>query len=161
MQRTGDLASTIEGYLLIPHELLHVAAYRLIGKPCRYVWGRTWVRGLVPLSRRERLFVLLFPLVATLATSLGLYAVSFAALLYVIMPQLSAPVRSYWQDVPLWHFGLMMLALLCMAYGGSTATLDLVATRRLLFRARPRENADQPQADASRHSQAKKFRYMQ
>jgi hypothetical protein len=29
----------IEGYLLIPHELLHIVGYRLVGKRCLYHWG--------------------------------------------------------------------------------------------------------------------------
>ncbi len=37
------------GYFLIPHELLHIVGYRLVGKQCRYEWGEkppTKVRGL-------------------------------------------------------------------------------------------------------------------
>src|SRR5688572_31805254 len=55
------------GYYAIPHELLQVLAYRLIGKPYHYEWGSQYVRALAPEAetRREKLFVLLFPLIVS------------------------------------------------------------------------------------------------
>lgn len=53
--------SRLEGYFLIPHELLHVVGYRLVGKSCRYHWGSHFVTPLDPLNRRERLVGMLFP----------------------------------------------------------------------------------------------------
>src|SRR5688500_19355505 len=55
--------SRLGGYYLIPHELLHVLAYRLIGKRCHYEWGAYYVQSLQPKNRKESLFVLLFPFV--------------------------------------------------------------------------------------------------
>jgi hypothetical protein len=52
----------IGGYYLIPHELLHVLAYRLIGKPYDYQWGNYQVSSPAKMTRGERLFVLLLPL---------------------------------------------------------------------------------------------------
>jgi hypothetical protein len=49
------------GYYLIPHELLHVLAYRLIRKPYRYEWGWPYVIPIAAMTRRERLFTALFP----------------------------------------------------------------------------------------------------
>jgi len=57
------MITKIEGYLLIPHELLHVLGYRLVGKRCVYRWGDHRVKALGSLSRDEQLFGLLFPLV--------------------------------------------------------------------------------------------------
>ena len=53
--------SRLEGYLLVPHELLHVLGYRLVGKRCHYRWGDRYVVAPGPMARRERLVGLLFP----------------------------------------------------------------------------------------------------
>jgi len=55
------MASRLEGYFLIPHELLHVAGYRLVGRKCRYHLGNPFVTPLEPMTRREQLVGLLFP----------------------------------------------------------------------------------------------------
>lgn len=62
----------IEGYLLIPHELLHVIGYRLVGKRCNYRWGDNQVRPLDPMTRNERLVGLLCPFVVCTVTWLVL-----------------------------------------------------------------------------------------
>ena len=51
----------LEGYIGIPHELLHVAGYRLVGKRCYYRWGEPFVTPVTPLTRREQVVGLLFP----------------------------------------------------------------------------------------------------
>lgn len=51
----------LEGYLLIPHELLHVFGYWLVGKRCRYRWGQSYVTPLEPLARWQDLVGTLFP----------------------------------------------------------------------------------------------------
>ena len=61
------MITRIEGYLLIPHELLHVLGYRLVGKRCVYRWGEHQVKPVGPLSRDERLVGLLFPFTACIA----------------------------------------------------------------------------------------------
>jgi hypothetical protein len=33
----------LNGYIAVPHELLHVAGYWLVGKPCQYRWGDAYV----------------------------------------------------------------------------------------------------------------------
>lgn len=55
------MISRIEGLLLIPHELLHLAGYRLVGKQCEYQWGDHYVTPIGSMTRRERLVGLLFP----------------------------------------------------------------------------------------------------
>ena len=50
-------------YLLIPHELLHLAAYRIMDKQCVYEWGKPYIKLMEPVTRRERLIGLLSPFV--------------------------------------------------------------------------------------------------
>lgn len=70
------MITRIEGYLLIPHELLHVIGYWLVGKRCAYRWGDHQVRPAGPLTRSERLVGLLFPVVACVAAWLILLPLS-------------------------------------------------------------------------------------
>jgi len=49
------------GYLAIPHELLHVAGYRLAGQRCRYQWGELYVVPVGPMKLGARLMGILFP----------------------------------------------------------------------------------------------------
>jgi hypothetical protein len=72
----------IEGYLLIPHELLHVAGYKLVGKRCLYRWGNRYVTTLDPMTRDEELVGLLFPFIVCLATWLLLLPLPLAAFFY-------------------------------------------------------------------------------
>jgi hypothetical protein len=53
----------LEGFLAIPHELLHVVGYRLVGKKCSYRLGKLYVLPSGAMTRRERLIGLLFPFV--------------------------------------------------------------------------------------------------
>lgn len=53
--------SRFGGYLSIPHELLHVVGYRLVGKQCSYQWGDFRVTPLGSMTLWERLVGLLFP----------------------------------------------------------------------------------------------------
>jgi hypothetical protein len=55
--------SRLGGYLLIPHELLHLAGFRLAGKQCEYQWGNPYVTPVEPMTRRERLIGGLFPFI--------------------------------------------------------------------------------------------------
>ncbi len=51
----------LTGYLLIPHELLHLSGYRLVGKRCRYRWGEAYVTPLDTMARWQNLVGTLFP----------------------------------------------------------------------------------------------------
>ncbi|MDX1521223.1 MAG: DUF3267 domain-containing protein [Anaerolineae bacterium] len=46
---------------MIPHELLHVIGYRLVGQPCRYEWGQPFVTANTTMKRWQNLVGLLFP----------------------------------------------------------------------------------------------------
>lgn len=76
------MLTRLEGYLLIPHELLHVAGYRLVGKQCAYRWGDHQVRPVGPLTRRERLVGLLFPFTICMLAWLLLLPWPIVALIY-------------------------------------------------------------------------------
>ncbi|HEX9922988.1 MAG TPA: hypothetical protein VGD99_10020 [Anaerolineae bacterium] len=76
------MITRIEGYLLIPHELLHVIGYRLVGQRCTYRWGDHQVRPAGPMLRRERLVGLLFPVVTCVAAWLILLPLSGVAFFY-------------------------------------------------------------------------------
>lgn len=47
----------------IPHELLHIVGYWLVGKRCEYKWGNDYVKTVDSMTRGERLVGLLFPFV--------------------------------------------------------------------------------------------------
>jgi len=61
--KKGPLLLKLLGYLILPHELLHVLGYRLAGKRCRYRPGQLYVAPERPLTRRQALIGLLCPAV--------------------------------------------------------------------------------------------------
>lgn len=115
------------GYYLIPHELLHVLAYRMIGKPCRYEWGDYQVRSSIKMTRGEKLFVLLLPVAICLALSLFFH---FIWIVLALSAQMS--LAEYIFAAPKWHFLVHVLANLCMLYSG-TAYRDIRQVLYLLF----------------------------
>lgn len=121
----------IGNYYLIPHELLHVFAYRLLRKPCHYVFGERQVHSPAVLSRGERLFVLLLPVTVFLLGSLLFH------LTWIILA-LSArkPLDEYLISAPWWHFVFHALANLCLLYCG-TAYRDIRRVVYLLFNKQP------------------------
>jgi hypothetical protein len=123
-----DYLHKLGGYYLIPHELLHVLAYRIIGKPCHYEWGAYRVQSLSPKTRREKLFVLLLPFVV--CWLLGL-------LLYITWVILAVSTRmapeAYFTTGPKWHLLFPLLATLCIIYSG-TAHQDLIDAYGWLFK---------------------------
>jgi hypothetical protein len=119
----------IDGYLAIPHELLHVLAYRLIGKRCRYRLGEHFVHALEKRSFKERLFVLLFPLLVIGGTGLSLmllWAVTYVANQFPPHPLL------YFGAAPAWHKSLWAVAVLLLLYAGSCVGDVQLAIRLLL-----------------------------
>lgn len=53
--------SPVEGYILIPHELLHIVGYRLVGIRCKYQWGGRSVKPIGSMTQKMRLVGMLFP----------------------------------------------------------------------------------------------------
>jgi hypothetical protein len=63
-QTTSPTWSTrLGGYLLIPHELLHLLGFRLVGKRCAYRWGQPHVTPLEPMARWQLMVGRLFPFI--------------------------------------------------------------------------------------------------
>ncbi|MDM8520202.1 hypothetical protein QUF64_09150 [Anaerolineales bacterium HSG6] len=118
----------LKGYYLIPHELLHVWGYRIIGKPCHYEWGACRVIPLAHRTRNERLFIGLLPL----AVSWGIgFTFHFLWLLSVIF-WIQIPIERYLIDGPTWHLIFVLLGSVFVIYGG-TAHADLINAYYLLF----------------------------
>jgi hypothetical protein len=119
----------IDGYLAIPHELLHLLAYRLVGKRCRYRLGEHFVHSLEPRSFRERLFVLLFPLLVI--GGAGLVFLSFWTVTYLLNAYPINP-RTYFLIAPVWHKSLWLVAVVLLLYAGSCVG-DVQLVIRLLL----------------------------
>ncbi|MDM8518525.1 DUF3267 domain-containing protein [Anaerolineales bacterium HSG6] len=115
------------GYYLIPHELLHVLGYWLIGKPCQYQWGDYCVRPLAQRTRNERLFIALLPFI--ICWGLGFF---FYLLWLVLAISIQLPFKQYLLEAPRWHFLCPLFASLFIIYGG-TAHGDLLTAYHLLF----------------------------
>lgn len=118
----------LEGYYLIPHELLHVVAYRLIGKPCEYQWGNAYVRPLAKRSKGQRLFVLLLPFAICLGVGCFFQLLWGAAAVFLIRMPLDKYVAG---NGLTWHFVLPVLGALFLMYS-STALGDLIVSYRVL-----------------------------
>lgn len=117
------------GYYLIPHELLHVLAYRLIGKPCEYEWGQYFVRPLASRTKGQRLFVLLFPFVTCWVLAFFFHLLWILSALFFI----EIPFDRYLIDGPTWHFSFPIIGTLLIIYSGASYG-DIIITYRLLFR---------------------------
>ena len=126
----------LEGILLIPHELLHVAAYRLIGKGCQYRLGAPFVQRAASINRAERLFVLLFPTAIA-----GVAAVVFFLLWAFTALALAAKDPIYPLQAPAWHVVIGVSFAVASVYAAS-GTGDVVTAVRLLRDSK--ERIDQP-----------------
>jgi hypothetical protein len=109
------------GYLLIPHELLHILGFRLVGKRCNYRWGNNYVTPLGSMSRWERLVGMLFPFVV--------FAILFIIGAVWVGLAYGQAVRegSFFRFI----FGLILLQIIAL-YAGSTL-LDLRNAYLLIF----------------------------
>lgn len=126
---------TIEGFLLIPHELLHIAACRLLGKEYTYRLGDTTVRLGGSYAGAERIFVLLFPLAIHLFLTALLVVVwfsSYVAARYPVQPHL------YLQSAPWWHSALLVAWTAMMTYTG-VCVGDLRSAWRLVKNTRQQQ----------------------
>ena len=121
-QRQRDIS--LEGYLLIPHELLHLLGFWLVGARCEYRWGWPYVRPLEPLSRRQRLVGRLFPFVSF--TLLVLICALLVPLVYIYALRGGS-----------WLWVIVCLALLQVAILYAGTTLVDVRNAYLLLRNKP------------------------
>lgn len=115
------------GYYAIPHELLHVLAYRLIGKSCEYQWGNYYVKPLSETTQREKLFVLLLPFAVCWFFGILFHLLWIGSAFFIQMP----PER-YFIDGPTWHFIFPNIASLFILYSGNSYG-DVFRAYRLLF----------------------------
>jgi hypothetical protein len=106
----------LDGCLLIPHELMHVAAYRLIGKRCVYRLGDHAVNSLDERTRNERLFCLLFPLLINGLAVLMLAGVWLGV--YVVARYPLDPF-AYFAASPWWHQSMFFGWVFLLTYAGS------------------------------------------
>lgn len=61
--KTSSQLKQLFGYLAIPHELLHIVGYRLVGERCAYQWGNSYVSPLGEMPRWKRFVGKLFPFI--------------------------------------------------------------------------------------------------
>ncbi len=123
----------LDGYVVIPHELIHVLAYRIIRKPCQYRPGDHVVRPLSERTLGEEVFIKLFPL----AVVGSLAAVTFGMWVMTLPPGRFDPA-SYLASSPRWHIGLMLLTILLQVYAAASFW-DVRAVIELLVKD-PRKN---------------------
>jgi len=97
------------GYYAIPHELLHVLAYRLINKPCRYRLGDYSVYPLAfeQETRSEKLFVSLLPFTVLMGAGLSCHFLWVMSAFFITI----RPER-YFIDGPTWHFGFFVVGVI-------------------------------------------------
>ncbi|MDM8520634.1 DUF3267 domain-containing protein [Anaerolineales bacterium HSG6] len=131
------------GYYLIPHELLHVLAYRLIGKRCVYRWGDYSVRPLEQRTKSERLFVSLFPTVVCLGIGLFFHGLW---LVWLLMISRHMPLDSYFfEHGPSWFMVLPLIASLFVIYSGNGWGDWIISYRVLAGKNKASYKDDEPQ----------------
>jgi len=127
MKHQPSFWSKLGGVYVIPHELLHVLAYLLIDKPCRYRWGDYEVKPLAETTRREKLWVLLLPFGVCFGLGLLFHLLWIGSAFFIDLP----PER-YFSDGPTWHFIFPNIGALFILYSGNSYA-DLIRAYRLLF----------------------------
>lgn len=118
----------INGYLAIPHELMHVIAYRMIGKRCAYKLGDLQVTALEPRTQGERLFCLLFPLLVNLLAVVLLFSIWIATYISAAYP---IDPFAYFKVAPNWHRSLFLGGAFLLTYT-SLSTIDVVVAIQFL-----------------------------
>ncbi len=113
--------SRFGGYLAIPHELLHVAGYRLVGQRCEYHWGNSYITSGGQMTLGKQLVGTLFPFVV--------FAVTF--LICGVLSGL-AYGQALREGAFFWFFFWTALSLVTGSYAG-TAAADLRRAYLLIF----------------------------
>jgi len=119
------LLHKLGGYYLIPHELLHVLAYRIIGKPCHYGWGNHYVKPLEKMTLPQRLFTSLFPFLSCFGVGLC-FILAWMTLSFFANLQPDHP-----HDLT-WHMVLVLFGS-GLAFYSTTAEGDIMNSYYLLF----------------------------
>jgi len=112
-------------YYLLPHELLHVVAYRIIRKPYHYEWGNHYVKSLTGLNLKEKLFITLFPFIISLGSGLFLI-LSWMTIVFFMNRQPNQTTELSWHLI-------LLISGLWLAFYSTTAEHDLVKSYHLLI----------------------------
>ena len=127
----------LSSYYLLPHELLHVFAHWLIGKPCHYEWGNHYVTPLAKMKLWEQLFTSLFPFITCLGMGL-IFSLTWLTMTFFMLKQ-----PDYHLTLT-WHVILLVMGLGLVFYS-STAEGDLIQSYQLLFPKEPaQDNRPEP-----------------
>jgi len=118
----------LDGYLIIPHELMHVVAYRIIGKRCAYRLGDHTVKSLEDRTLGQRLFCLLFPL---LINGLAVVLLGCAWLVTYYVSRYPLSPFDYFQTAPTWHRALFFGWTFLLTYA-LTCLWDVLIASRLI-----------------------------
>lgn len=118
---TQSWGARLAGYLLIPHEILHVLGYRLMGRRCVYRWGDSQVIPPKTVTRPERLVGMLFPFAIFSLLTIGCGVCSTLAYRYFLQG-----------GTLIWFVGWTTGALIAGAYAGTTV-IDLRQAYLLIF----------------------------
>jgi hypothetical protein len=127
------LLSKLGDYYLIPHELLHVLAYRLLNQPCHYEWGDRQVQSTAKLTRRQDLFVLLLPFAVFFGLGLLTHVVGLAVWVVILFttPVPTTSPQAFLTAMPKLPFILQLVATLLIIYSG-TGYNDIRVALRIL-----------------------------
>jgi hypothetical protein len=135
------LLRKLKGYYAIPHELLHVLAFHIIGKPCQYQWGDLSVKPLAQETLYERLFVSLLPFAVIFGTAL------FFILTWETLAMFINQHPEQYGDYLPWSFMVLLIGGLFLLYS-TTSAEDLLNSYVLLFEKNKTNNpSPQPHHD--------------
>jgi hypothetical protein len=123
-----DLLWKLDGYLLIPHELMHVVAYRMIGKRCAYQFGDHSVKALEDRTLNERLFCLLLPL---LVNGLGVLMLAGVWMGIYVIARYPIDPFAYFETSPWWHQSMFFGWVFLLSYA-ATCFWDVQLAARLI-----------------------------
>lgn len=150
MQEKPTILYKLGGYYLMPHELLHVLAYWMLGKPCYYKWGDYCVKPLEKMRRNERLFTSLFPFMVCFGGGLFFHLLWVLSAFFIT----SSPERYFAE--PTWHIIFLVVGILLIFYS-STAHGDLINSYHLLFtHQQTQNNRPEPHRSSDDYTQRRK-----
>ena len=125
-----ELIWRLDGYAVIPHELLHALAYRIVQKPYHYRLGNHIVSPLSERTLGEKIFIKLFPFAVT-----GCFTIATFGLWLATLQPGPFTLANYLAAGPRWHMGLMLLNIILQIYTATSfrdiqTVIELLAERR-------------------------------
>ncbi len=104
----------LSAYIGLPHALLHILAYRLIGKDCVLDLNQRRVHSLEERTPKEAAFVKMFP---TLAIG-GLAVILLIAWAVTIPFSGYGSLATYYRTADLWHQAIWWIGIAILMYAG-------------------------------------------